>query len=592
MYEGASWASDITNGITTVPKKSTESTQTDSSESAESLKKTLIDGYSQTNPEVSTPNVRPVMIETGSPSSRGQSPLNVGVDSGVQMVNSSNNTDRVNQTDRNIQARPQTSDVGIDNTQQTADVGIDNTPRMLDAETNMKNLDTEDQVEARSWVKNLFNANPNWVALRIKPIKRKTGKDDNRYFLGEKGSLIAAKTGRKSKTYQSIDWVATEEKIRGIWYDGESKSIDESSYMRLEGPLYYVSLTRKRKIADPSEGDDAFRTRQRLEDSFEFDTSTSTSLDQVDSKNRLLWSIFKNKAVLESAGLKKKIIPILKSMGKTSQMDRTGYVWIDGSSISVFVKDRNNIDLFTNEDTTKLAKAFKPRDGEARHRIKIGINEDMNSSLTNADNDAKKILMDYYSKIVSEGVRIPFRLKPIVDTKSGVKANQKYYFSEPTAAKPFYIRNHENKAVAGKVFNDLMKTIRWMDTFNCLMTGFEDIERYVYENDDPPLKTNLEANLQLLNRAILDNTKSTNTSARIKSSEVTQYRDDTLQKLHDDSEAAFLKYGEAQRKYDEAKRARPRLSIKSRLKATPMLKTTPRLINSVIDKTTARFAKL
>jgi hypothetical protein len=29
MYEGASWATDITNGITTVPKKSTESTQTD-----------------------------------------------------------------------------------------------------------------------------------------------------------------------------------------------------------------------------------------------------------------------------------------------------------------------------------------------------------------------------------------------------------------------------------------------------------------------------------------------------------------------------------------------------------------------------------
>ncbi|GMF66393.1 unnamed protein product [Phytophthora lilii] len=96
-------------------------------------------------------------------------------------------------------------------------------------------------------------------------------------------------------------------------------------------------------------------------------------------------------------------------------------------------------DLFTNDDTTKLklAKAFEPRDGEARHGIKIRNDEDMNSSLTNADNDAKKILMDYYSKIVPEGVRLPFRLKPIVDTKSGVKANQNYYFSEPTAAKPF-----------------------------------------------------------------------------------------------------------------------------------------------------------
>ncbi|CEG46299.1 hypothetical protein F444_20559 [Plasmopara halstedii] len=51
-------------------------------------------------------------------------------DSGVKMVYSSNNTDRVNETDRIIQASPQTSDSGIDNTQQTADVGIDNTPRM------------------------------------------------------------------------------------------------------------------------------------------------------------------------------------------------------------------------------------------------------------------------------------------------------------------------------------------------------------------------------------------------------------------------------------------------------------------------------
>ncbi|GMF20492.1 unnamed protein product [Phytophthora lilii] len=338
------------------------------------------------------------------------------------------------------------------------------------------------------WVKNLLNANPDWVALRIKPIKRETGKDDNRYFLGENGSLIAAKTGRKSKTYQSIDWVASEEKIRDIWYDGESKSIDESSCMRLKDPLYHASLARKRKLADPSEGDYADRTKQRLEDSFEFDTSTSTSLDQVDSKNRLLWSIFKNKAVLEATGLKKKIIPIFKNMGKTSQMDKTGYLWIDGSSISVFginsgrvkpaitkkvdwrltfqkfidlVKDRDDIDLFTNEDTTKLAKAFEPRDGEARHKIKIGIDEDMNSSLINADNDAKKIFMDYYSKIASEGVRIPFRQKPIVDTtKSGVKANQNYYFSKPTAANPFYIRNHDNKAVSGKVFYDLMKTVR------------------------------------------------------------------------------------------------------------------------------------
>ncbi|GMF30095.1 unnamed protein product [Phytophthora lilii] len=417
-------------------------------------------------------------------------------------------------------------------------------------------------------------------SLQIKPIKRKTGKDDNRYFLGEKGSLIAAKTGRKSKTYQSIDWVATEEKIRDIWYDGESKSIDESSYMRFEDPLCHASLTRKRKLADPSEGDYADRTKQRLQDSFEFDTSTSTSLDQVDTwVKHLRW------IKLDTCGfMVHQLVYLVLIVGESSQRLLKKVDW--RSTFQEFidlVKDRDDVDLFTNEDTTKLAKAFEPRDGEARHGIKIGIDEDMNSSLTNADNDAKKILMDYYSKIVSEGVRIPFRLKPIVDTKSGVEANQNYYFSEPTAAKLFYIRNQEIKAVSGKVFSDFMKTIRWMDTFNSLMTGFKDIER------------------------------NTDTSARIKSSEGLQYRDDTLQKLHDESEAAFLKYGEAQRKNDEAKRAikgnksksarsalkaataamkRPRLSIKLRLKASPMLRTTPRLINSVINKTSARFAKL
>ncbi|GMF37523.1 unnamed protein product [Phytophthora lilii] len=58
MYQGASWATDIANAITTVPSKTTATTQTDStSESSESLKKTLIDEYSQTNPEVSTPTM-------------------------------------------------------------------------------------------------------------------------------------------------------------------------------------------------------------------------------------------------------------------------------------------------------------------------------------------------------------------------------------------------------------------------------------------------------------------------------------------------------------------------------------------------------
>jgi len=76
MYEGASWATDITNGITTVPKKSTESTQTDTGVGPDQpiptevkqtlndiidqviaqsdLKKNLNNENSDINPEVST----------------------------------------------------------------------------------------------------------------------------------------------------------------------------------------------------------------------------------------------------------------------------------------------------------------------------------------------------------------------------------------------------------------------------------------------------------------------------------------------------------------------------------------------------------
>ncbi|GMF20407.1 unnamed protein product [Phytophthora lilii] len=120
-----------------------------SSESAESLKKTLSDGYSQTNPEVSTPNVRPVMIDAE-------------VDAEARMTDGWVHM-RPDTSDRNIQPRSQTSDFGVNVSPQTSDIEIDGTPQTAEAETNTKIrlVDTEDQLEARSWVKNLYNANPN-----------------------------------------------------------------------------------------------------------------------------------------------------------------------------------------------------------------------------------------------------------------------------------------------------------------------------------------------------------------------------------------------------------------------------------------------
>ncbi|GMF09593.1 unnamed protein product [Phytophthora lilii] len=82
---------------------------------------------------------------------------------------------RPDTSDRNVQARPQKSDFGVNVSPQTFDIGTDDTPQTAEAKTNTKIrlIDTEDQVEARSWFKNLFNANPNWAALQLSQLSVK-----------------------------------------------------------------------------------------------------------------------------------------------------------------------------------------------------------------------------------------------------------------------------------------------------------------------------------------------------------------------------------------------------------------------------------
>jgi hypothetical protein len=110
-----------------------------------------------------------------------------------------------------------------------------------------------------------------------------------------------------------------------------------------------------------------------------------------------------------------------------------------------------------------------------------------------------------------------------------------------------------------------------MDTFNALIHGFEEIDRHLYEEEYNQTAVNLlDANLQVLNDAILSNTKSTDPSDRIKSAKKREYEEDTLQKLHDESEAAFRKYGEAQKLLEAAKQVvknKTSKAAKSSLKA-------------------------
>ncbi|GMF55386.1 unnamed protein product [Phytophthora fragariaefolia] len=169
MYEGTSWATDISND----------------------LKKTLIYENSTINHELSTTgtntdplevNATPVMIDTG---------ISVKPDT----------------SDATATAKPSMSAAGISVKPTIANVGIDNSVRMKDAEssTNTAIMDREDQVALRTWIKAFFKSNPNWASLGINPVKRDDC-DDEKRVIRETGSI------RSSNSIDEVGAMRSEDK--------------------------------------------------------------------------------------------------------------------------------------------------------------------------------------------------------------------------------------------------------------------------------------------------------------------------------------------------------------------------------------------
>ncbi|GMF14364.1 unnamed protein product [Phytophthora fragariaefolia] len=423
MFEGTSRATDISNGITTITNKTTSTTQTDSSESAEILKKTLIYENSQINPELSTTgtntdplevDAKPVMVDTG---------ISVKPDT----------------SDATATAKPSMRDAGSSVKPTIANVGIENSVRMIDAEssTNTAIMDREDQVASRNWINAFCKSNPNGASIGIIPVKR-DGSDDENRVICDNGSIRSVKTGRKYQKYDSFDWVATESKIRDIFYNGESNSIDEVGAMRSEDkPL---RSDRKRKGEDDIEDLDIPINDPRLDLKF-LDKSTSTKLDD-DAKYKLTWFIIQNKNLLLANRPERQIAPVLKN-GKEY---RGGYLWIDDKfRIDVFGVDsnkhhpavQNDVDWIatlerflsiTKENGLSLVsntgmaneKKVKPYELaeniiDERPGVKAGSEEYMDKNLPIPEIEAKTILTEYYQKLAENQVKISVRLRLIVE---------------------------------------------------------------------------------------------------------------------------------------------------------------------------------
>ncbi|GMF15556.1 unnamed protein product [Phytophthora lilii] len=205
-----------------------------------------------------------------------------------------------------------------------------------------------------------------------------------------------------SETYDYIGVIITND-VRFLTYINEKRERNEIGKEDRNTPQQiWQCIGSNRKRVNASKGDLGDRTKQKLEDSFLFDNSSSTTSNQTDSKLKLFWTIRKNKGLLKSNGLRKKIVPILDGAIKTSPIDNDGYKvnWVLSlRSFINMVRDRGlELEVIGKNEEEIDAKDFAPGDGEAQHGTMSGIDEDMNPKLSNADNDAKRILTDYYTQ--------------------------------------------------------------------------------------------------------------------------------------------------------------------------------------------------
>jgi len=445
--------------------------------------------------------------------------------------------------------------------------------------------------------------------MRIHPLSS-NGRQLTKYYIGNEAKTYSIRLNKVvlvpsinwEETYDHIGIVITSD-VRFIAYQNEKRERNEMGKEDKSAPYQVWERLRGIKRNLVKAPTDYKQSKQRLEDSFLFDNSTSTTNDQTDSKLKMYSIIDKNKELLESNGLMKKIVPILKGTNKSTPFDANGYIWIKGSTINVLGKESERIkpaitekvnwrlslkafvdmvrerglelEMVGYKDREIDVKDFTEGEGEARQGTMAGIDEDMDQNLSNADNDAKQILSDYYTGLNSNDVKIPFRLKPIVDTEGVAKTHPDYYFGEPSETRPLNIRNGKHKQVSGEAWKGLMKSIRWMDTFISLLDGFDELNGYLNDFEDKKRRKNLDDNLKILNEAILS------TGQDIRRQNIEPYVEVDLERLHDDSERAYQEYGEAQKRYHEAKKAVKGNSSKAARSALKAAKSAMRATKAV-----------
>ncbi|KAG6943296.1 hypothetical protein JG687_00018554 [Phytophthora cactorum] len=137
-----------------------------------------------------------------------------------------------------------------------------------------------------------------------------------------------------------------------------------------------------------------------------------------------------------------------------------------------------------------------------------------------------------------------------------------------------------------------MKRLRWMDTFLALLSGLEyayrtatDIEGPANEEEKKMIK-NVNDNLKIIREVIFNHAD----DVKQQSEEV--YEESELDKLHNDAERAYLKYGEAVKQSEIIREQENAAALKAARSALRASLAAVRATKTVYDAKYKKYSKL
>jgi hypothetical protein len=410
---------------------------------------------------------------------------------------------------------PETNDLGFEDTTVESDV-----PDFDIFDVNSDSSSNPDHgISPIDYVKSMYKAHIDLVSMRLSPID-KMGRSIQKYYIGEKGFIYRFDNNNQAKT-KLVNWIKTAELVKQKYDELENRRNNQNTFMSEEFKDTSIPKEReKQKKASmdnyksiPISGlkrksDDSHEDGVRKSDVIfinEADKETDTSSDEDASKAKLkymlkqydyklrdtnlkLQPVIKTGNILTREQLQGNIVKIVNGdimvVGQLSDKPREAvarnvawgptlrrFINLANFAGIVFEAEPSKDKVIYAKDTTR----FDGSDEGSRLGVKVGPDAntkfDMNTHLTNFDIDAEKVLQDYYIKLMERGLKIPFKLHPIMGSGDSIAENSKYFINDAFIPS----LTSDNKPLSGRVLAMFHNKTNWSLTFESMIHHLENL---------------------------------------------------------------------------------------------------------------------